>query len=390
MKITPLIVLLLLCLAKEKTIAQGLEGIWISSHEIQILKVHERIDSQDPEFAMVKLDHEEIDTNYIEMYLIIDFISNKEIIMMGIGGRQLKLNYTYSKKNGKINIKSKQGNLKGRVEKGKLILTDKISRSETNELFFQRITPSELTTVNMLDSSSFYNTNWLVEADSSSFNFGFNFHFVDSNIVIISQDFGTYGYTNWGEFQITSYKNHLFLGFLDRMSLEHKVYHLYDRSENTLIGNTFEHYHFAIDPPPLKHIKLSKKVLLNSDQISLIESQLFGKWKAVNDPIPFDKTFGADTLLNQHFEIEFRTDKNFTMLKSGTITKDSVETQKEVSYSGNWKLSETGKYIELRPIDSWTRYLTISKITMHYLEIYYEIEALDMNLVSSEMIIMRK
>ena len=88
---------------------------------------------------------------------------------------------------------------------------------------------------------------------------------MDSAEVIINQDYGDFGYTNWGEWKIDWYNNHLFLGVTDRNRLETKVYHFYDKNGNTLIGNTYEHYLFATEPPPLKDIKLIKQELLDPE-----------------------------------------------------------------------------------------------------------------------------
>lgn len=393
MKTLHCILLGLAILTFSKTNGQDLKGIWISTHDKELRTVNEREDLQDNEFVTIKLDSTEIDTFYYEAYMLLDFIDDKNVIVKGLGGRQEKCKYKL--KNDNLKIKVKKYNLKGQISENSIVIVDKVSKVETRETFFERLNDSKIKDKIGLDSISFINSNWVVDTDTSSHNFGFNFHFLDSAIAIINQDYGDFGYTNWGEWKIDWYKNHLFLGVTDRNRLETKVYHFFDRTGNTLIGNTYEHYHFATEPPPLKDIRLIKQELLDSTQLKTLEADLIGKWLATNNPLSIDTSFQdlhkVDTILNQKFEIDFKNDNTFRLEKSGTIVKRTDKRYKQDTLTGYWEISQTGKYLVLKPVNSWFRYLTINKLESDYLEIFCEFEALyDEHMISNETIKMKK
>jgi hypothetical protein len=367
--------------------AQNYRGIWISSHVrvTTIVKERSLFALHEDDIKTIKLDSVEIDTFYYDAFVILDFINEEDIAVKTIlGSKEMGFQQmgTFSIKKGKLKIKIDKENLKGSASENQIVLINKLKNSTTRETFFKRINPSELKITEILNSTSLFNTNWIVETDTTSLSYGYNFHLLDSNIVIITQEFGEYGYTNWGKFAVDSYKNHLFLIFVNEQHMNYNVYHIYDRDKDTLIGNTFEHYIFATEPPPLNIIKLSKNKLLDKAQLSLIESKLIGRWIAINNPIPLNEFSGFDTIINQKFVIEFMVDNTFELIKAGTLVNRMVETQKEIVLSGVWEVSETGKYIVLKPIDSWIKYLTLLNLTEDYLEIYYEIESFDGGLIS--------
>lgn len=372
-----------------ETNAQNYKGIWVSAYEKDIKTVNERPDIQDGETVTVKLDTTEIDTFYYEAYMLLDFIDDRNVIVKALGGRQGI--FKYSVKNNNLKIKIKRHRIKGRILENSIVVVDKVSKTESREVFFEQLSDSKIKDKAGLDSVSFINTNWIVETATSSC----NYHFLDSAVVIINQDFGDFGYTNWGEWRFDWYKDHLFVGVTDRDILETKVYHFFDKNESTLIGNTYEHYPFRNEPAQLINIRLIKQELLDSTQLETLEADLIGKWLATNNPLSIDTSFQdlhkVDTILNQKFEIDFHNDKTFRLEKSGTIVKRTDKIYKQDTLTGDWEISQTGKYIVLKPVNSWFRYLTINKLESDYLEIFCEFEALyDEHMISNETIKMKK
>ena len=95
--------------------------------------------------------------------------------------------------------------------------------------------------------------------------------------------------------------------------------------------------------------------------------------------------------MTQKFEIDFNDNKTFRLEKSGTIVKRTDKIHKQDTLTGDWEISKTGKYIVLKPVNSWFRYLTINKLESDYLEIFFEFEALyDEHMISNETIEMKK
>lgn len=393
MKTLHYLLLGLAILTFSKTNGQDFKGIWISTQKRELRPVNEREVLQDNEFVSIKLDSTEIDTYYYEAYMLLDFIDDENVIVKGLFDRQEKCKYAVENNN--LEIKVKRYELKGQISENSIVLVDKNIKSVSKETFFERLNDSKIKDKTGLDSISFINSNWVVDTDTLSHNYGLNFHFLDSAIAIINQDYGDVGYTNWGEWKIDCYKNHLFLGVTDRNILEPKFYHFFDRAGNTLIGNTYEFYPFPTEPPQLKAIKLIKQELLDSTQLKTLEADLIGKWIATNNPLSIDTSFQdfykVDTILNQKFEIVFNDDKTFRLEKSGTIVKRTDKIHKLDTLTGDWEISKTGKYIVIKPVNSWIRYLTIKKLESDYLEIFCEFEALyDEHMMSNKTIKMKK
>ena len=376
-----------LILTIQQSFAQINDDIWISSYVKETQKNKEVIDLSGEEVKMVKLDSIQTSFSYHELYLLLDFLDDNYVIIKGIGGKQLKRKYTI--KRGKLKIRFDKGKIKGYVSENRIVFKEKTSKTSTKEIFFETLNESYLTDSHKLKDSFLENSNWTIIANTNSNNYGTELQLLDNNELRIIQINEDYGYNNWGNWETDLYKNHLFLICNNLCRPEKRVYHLYRTNNDTLIGNTFEHSNFN-KKPKLNNIKLSNNHFLNNTQLTLLESKLIGNWHAINNPIPFDPILGSDTLTNQKFEIIFDEDKKFSLLRSGTLTKDSVNSNKELKLNGNWKLDKSGKFIELIDEEKSTRLITISKLTENDLEMFYRIRALDGNLSSNRIIKMKK
>lgn len=376
-----------LILIIQQSFAQINDDIWISSYVKETRKNKEVVDLSGEEIKMVKLDSIQTSYYYNESYLLLDFLDDNYVIIKGIGEKLLKCKYTI--KRGKLKITFDKGKIKGYVSENLIVFKEKISKTSTKEIFFERLNESNLTNAQKIKDSFLENTNWTINADANSYNYGTELQLLKDNELRIIQINEDYGYNNWGNWKTDLYKNHLFLIYNDVVRPEKRVYHFYGINNDTLIGNTFEHSNFT-KKPKLNNIKLSNTHFLNNTQLKRLESKLIGKWHAINNPIPFDPMFGPDTLTNQKFEIIFEENKKFTLLKSGTLSKDSVNSDKKLKLNGSWKLDKSGKFIELIDEEKSTRLITISKLTENDLEIFYRIRALDENLFSNRIIKMKK
>lgn len=376
-----------LILTIQQSFAQINDDIWISSYVKETQKNKEVIDLSGEEVKMVKLDSIQTSFSYHELYLLLDFLDDNYVIIKGIGGKQLKRKYTI--KRGKLKIRFDKGKIKGYVSENRIVFKEKTSKTSTKEIFFETLNESYLTDSHKLKDSFLENSNWTINANTNSNNYGTELQLLDNNELRIIQINEDYGYNNWGNWETDLYKNHLFLICNNLVRPEKRVYHFYRTNNDTLIGNTFEHSNFN-KKPKLNNIKLSNNHFLNNTQLTLLESKLIGNWHAINNPIPFDPILGSDTLTNQKFEIIFDEDKKFSLLRSGTLTKDSVNSNKELKLNGNWKLDKSGKFIELIDEEKSTRLITISKLNENDLEMFYRIRALDGNLSSNRIIKMKK
>ena len=389
MKTLRYILVIILIIKIDYSNAQNLKGIYISSHTRDIRYETEIANLDSNGMEMVKLDAPQVDTFYSEGLKILDFVSKSNIRIKHIDW--IEELGKYKIRNGKIKIKSDNFKAKGIVNRNDtIILIDRYAKKSTMETFFIPISESDLISSELPDSQFFYNSNWIVQADTSSINYGFDLHFLDSSFVIISQKADNYGYTSWGELKLDSYKNHLFIGIINRGMLEHKVYHVTALNDSVILADNFEHWIFAESPPEKKRLRLIKVPFPNETQYNAVIEKITGNWLADGDVIPFDNMFGYDTLINQSFEIDFSSNFDFTIKKTGILIKDSIEYAQSDTIQGKWELGETCTYVELHPINDASEFITIKKITNHSAEFYMDIKAFEENFVQGDLIKLNK
>jgi hypothetical protein len=82
-----LIVLLIFVIGK--TFGQDFKGIWISKYQRNINRVRKGTDIRDGEFVKIKFDSIVIDTFYLEINTVLDFIDNKNLIVKEFGSEEV-------------------------------------------------------------------------------------------------------------------------------------------------------------------------------------------------------------------------------------------------------------------------------------------------------------
>jgi len=384
------LLLSLLILFQVNTFSQELESIWISSHSraINFPKKKARNNekqSNDNDSLIAEEVVEELDTSYNEFYMLLDFKDSNVVILKGIGGKSGKGKYKLKKN--KLVIKVENEKLKGRIENNKVIFSFKYNKYRKEELVFEKMEISELNSALIPDSSDFYNTHWKIITDTSSINYGLNFHFLDSNSVIITRDYGEFGSTNWGEFNIDNYNNHLFISILDKNYPETYCYNVYNQQGETYYANTSEIKFFSNSPPSLVNLSLKKIPFLTSSELESIKNKLIGNWNAIDEAIPCESN--KFKLENQYFSLEFEKDK-FKITKGGILNYGSKKVPKEIILKGSWELSLTGQYLKLQPDDGWIKYVSINALNMDYAEFYFTVKAIEEPLYHSKNIEFKK
>lgn len=378
-----------LILFHENTFSQEIESVWISSHIRTIKNNNQKNINKAPNNGNTSFEEEiveeEIDTSINFASGALDFINSKEVVLVGIGRKIITGKYKVRKN--KISIKSEKGKLKGRIENEKIILGIGKNKYRKEEIIFEKIINSELKVENIPDSSDFYNSHWKVISDTSSIYHGLNFHFLDSNNVIITKHNDKYGVTNWGMFNVDNYKNHLFLSIANRNFGENYLFNIYRQQNQIYFANSYEVKLFTYSPPPLVNLQLEKIPLIANSEIDSIKGKLIGSWLAINDAIPSETS--KYNLENQYLEIEFENHK-FRIIKGGNLNYGDRIVPKEVTIKGNWELSPTGQYIILNPDDSWTEYVSINQLKMDYAEFYLSIKAIEAQYFQSKNVKFKK
>lgn len=357
--------LLIIILNLTNLFAQDIKGIWLSSYSREIQK---RITKYS-------------DTTYSVVYTIFDFIDNKNVVIKSINNSEKT---SYTRENDIIKIIVNGEDLIGKIKDNQIILTYKNDSIEIKEIYFKRIT-SKLNQRNIPDSTYFHNSNWSVKTNNYSLNYGLNFDFLEKNKVIITQDFGKNGYTHLGSYVTDIYRNHFFIGIFDLENFEERIYCFNEKKNNGFLVSTYENKKFSPKVPIYNQIDLIKKEDISKKQWNLIESNLFGKWKAIGNPIPISPRSEYDSIKNQNLEIIFSKNHQFEIKYSGSLVKKDVEFSKERLLTGTWKLNETGKYIKLNSNIKWPdNFISIKELSKNLLKIYYDIWDLEGRIVSTK------
>lgn len=355
-----------------KLIGQNLQGIWLSSFTLETTKKHIPYKP---------------DSIFIKANLLLDFIDDENVIFKPLGHE--KETGKFSVSNNKIKIKIGNDSLKGEFLKNELILTLIDTVEYISKIYFKKITPSELTPSQLPNSSSFFNSSWIIKPEVNFEYYGAKFNFLNKdsldsfnrNIVLITKNEGLYGFTEKGSYKIDFYKNHFFIGIFNTSINEETVYHFYKFEKNEFFADTYQNfYSYSKSLPKLNKIKFIKTDYLTTEQINLLRSKLIGKWKAINNPIPF-KTIGSKfkKLENQSFNFVFKENNEFELIKKGMLVNGDLTVPKTVIVNGKWKISKTGNYILLKPNDSWVKYITIKELSNDNLKIFYDVETLEEN-----------
>ena len=354
--------LILIILFSGQLFSQNIEKIWFSSYSMEIQK-----SSYDS------------DTIYDSAFGILDFIDSANVVLKTYK-RSLE-NFKYSLINNDLKIKKDTIELNGTLISNQISLNYNIDDFTIKKIFFDKLKPSQLSLSKIPDSTYFYNSNWTIKSDSTNSNFELNLDFLENNEVLITKDHGENGYTNVGIYSTDIYKNNFFINILDRVNLVENIYHFYNFSNSEFNADSYIlNKGFGTKPPIYKKLKFIKQPNLDNEKLNQIKSRLVGKWKAINNPIPHSDFSKYDSLKNQSFEISLLVNNTFKIRESGVLIKNKIETPKELIFSGNWKLSKTGKYIKLiSNIKLPDSFITIKELSENSLQIYFEIRELDIN-----------
>lgn len=354
-----------------KLIGQNLDGIWLSSFTLETTK--KNIPNRP-------------DSIFNKANLLLDFIDKENVIFKPLGRKQESGKYSIKNNNIQIEIGNKL--IKGDFFENELILTLTDTLEYVNKVYLKRITSSDLKKAEIPDSSIFFNSNWVIQSEPKSNNYGMKFNFLDKdsldsfdkNIVLITKNKGLYGYTELGNYNIDFYKNHFFIGILNRQTIEESVYHFYKLENNIFYAETYENFYSFKSPPKLTKIKVRKTEYLTTKQQKDLESKLKGKWKAIDNPIPFDSiSSNYKKLENQSFELVFKENKDYELTKKGILINENSRVPKTIISNGKWGISKTGNYIKLKPNNGWVKYITIEKLSNDNLKIFYDVETLEKN-----------
>jgi hypothetical protein len=369
--------------------AQTLEGIWISSSRMDVQKRTDSTYFEGDEILSKELEKIEIDTFYHNAYALIHFLENREIIFQGIGGKKGLGSYTKALDTLTVVIDTIELKLLNRNEN--LILLDLDSGWQNSHLIFEKLLPLSSLSKEKMRLDFEKESYWKVKADSNSMNFGYEFHFLDSGHVTLSQFNNEWNAsTSWGEYKTAIYENNLFLYILDRHSLDDRMFRIYSDSTNVLFAQNFDDNWG--DKPPSKHeLQLVRAVLPSKKELKEIKKSLTGVWILDDTVLPFDTAFSEYKRLDEQFyELNFSKNGDFSISYGGVLTNENESTPRSKEIKGTWEVGPTGRYIKMKIDSGYMEYMTLIDVTKKSLSVGMDTESLDFEMTYSHHLIRLK
>lgn len=232
---------------------------------------------------------------------------------------------------------------------------------------------------------------WKVKADSNSMNFGYEFHFLDSGHVTLSQFYNEWNAsTSWGEYKTAIYENNLFLYVLDRHSLDDRMFRIYSDSTNVLFAQNFDD-NWGDEPPSKHELQLIRAVLPNKKELKEIKKSLTGVWILDDTVLPFDTAFSEYKRLDEQFyELNFSKNGDFSISYGGVLANENESTPRSKEIKGTWEVGPTGRYIKMKIDGDYMEYMTLIDITKNSLSVAMDTESLDFEMTYSHHLIRLK
>lgn len=361
MKIRNIFIAIYFLIGLCETYSQTFKGVYFSSYSQEIIikgKAHYPDGKNERRRKKKIIDPAEFHTVFSEEYIILDFVSKHNLVIKYLGG--LEELGSYRIKNDKIKINSKNYKFNGIILGNKTIkLINKTSKGNTLETFFNPISESNLDYSSIPDTSYFYNSKWVIHADSCFMYHGMDLYFPDSNIVVLRNQRNEKFDIGFGEAVSSSYKNHFFLGIHDSRNLNFYHYHFTEQNDSVLFADSYVVSNFE-DPPLFKKMQFQKKKLPSKTSFQNRINQLIGTWHSENKSIERYEYSKFDSIMKHNLQIQFFKDKTFLMQESCILLQENIEFPYNKATEGNWELSKTTNYIVLNGLNDRTRFLNLN------------------------------
>lgn len=361
--------------------AQDFQGIWLSEYAEEIQKSTTTSILEDDSLFVKELGYIQVDTNYYNSYLLIDFISKDSLLFGGPGGKQTLGTYYIS--NDTLNIRLDTLELKAIYNERHLKILDPDSSWSNSTVFLSKLNEDNLILKEDIKNDSFLNHKWISNADSNSSYYGLEFYFYDSTKAIIKLNFGERAYTSFGEFNIAFFQDIPFLGVFDRGELEQYIFLL--KRQDIINGEidvmVYESTKWIEEPPTINNFKLIKQSLPSKAEVDLIRQNLIGDWIDKRNPLPYDSILSEyDSITNSYFKLRFDDDNTYSIDYGGNYQAGAKSESLSLNFKGTWKLGRTGDYIELTT-DRRLDYLTILKLEQSSISLTYDLELPDSDVI---------
>lgn len=329
--------------------AQNIRGVWFAGCNLKIDK-----------YAGV--DEYQIDSLYGVEGSILDFVSDEEFLIKAIGGEKRVGKYTQSGDILNLRVDEFQWKAILLEESIKLTLIDSVDYGL--ELFYKKVKPSNIPKGKLLDSLNVVNTNWktFFEWGASFFSFTEkdSIDILEKPRVFISNFSDIRTGSEVGNYQIDTYKNHIFLYLLNRETFSEKVIHFSEYSKGTYKGVLFDCFQPLMKPIPVENIQMEQEPIILEYELINEMADLSGRYQL--QLLDLDRLGVSDSVNTVISYLELSDDFSCKIDAYITENMEGIAVLRKLEKKGSWELDPSGHFILVKFQDEFESLLTIEKI----------------------------
>lgn len=225
----PLIIVVAILIKSGTLHSQSLSGVYFSQYEKEIISSSNTNSSQSGEPEKTR--YSDTTSSYYQIFIILDFINEKEVIIKYPD--QITTLGKYTVKNNKLKIISNELTASGIIKENEEIVLHTREFGIKYEKVFAPISKTFIANNPQEEFSFFSDTYWELSSDQNPDGINYYYHILDRSSAIITSIDGDYARSFAIETEFEAYKNHLFLIFLKHLMRDTRVYHIqkYDTNE---------------------------------------------------------------------------------------------------------------------------------------------------------------
>ncbi len=288
------------------------------------------------------IDHREENPFFYNLLSVLNISENN---MATVSNRQNLTYFTWSAVKDYYQFKhdSLQTPLKAKIINHKLIVTP----NDSSDFVFIKI--KKTFKDKDYKKKTLANTIWSTKESDSIHK---TYRFLDSSKVLIKTNFDDFHIIDFGEWSYFEEYGLAFLKIINHSNMQEYILKFDSIGNNAYSGFTFFNQGGAY---PVKHnLTLIKKEFPSSKKIDSIKQRIIGNWISTND---FRKSENFDFILFDKdieypkIRIEFQSN-SFKMIYTGKHTLFENNLTKQ--FTGTWRISKTGDFIELNTLKEYS------------------------------------
>jgi len=328
--------------------AQEINGVWFAGCNLKIDK-----------YAGV--DEFKIDSLYGVEGSVLDFISDDSFVIKSLGeelrtGKYLKFGDT-------LELSIENYKWKGLLKDSLFALTLIDSTDYKLELFYKKLKPSKISENKLMTSEKIIGTNWRMADDQDyvmiHFSDQMDIDLPDKPQAYISNFSELKTYTEIGNYQIDTYKNHIFLYVLGRETFLEQVIQFSDYASGSYLGILFNCIQPINKPILSENVRWSKTKILDDKELIAAEAALNGRYqvKLLNTEAAENSSLIKSVILY----MELKKDASCSIEAYITETIKEEAGLRKLEKFGTWELHPSGHFIKVYFENGQEYYLTVDR-----------------------------